>query len=398
MAENIRKIRGIRRLTSGSYQIRWINLSGNACSYVVDDPEVAEKTREEIKRLKRQGINWQPPEFREPATIREVFEKFLIEKKDDSSCSTTDTYAVAGDVFDKFLKERYRPPFSANILSRQLLLEYREWLRLPGRNKNGDKLALSTVKKYIRQLEGVWKWARNSEIWPDDIPEPRYLDFSRLPRPAKKIPMRQEMDACISFLTGEHKAFAIFLRMTGMRPMESALINPRTDIDWAMRTIEIRAENEKTGTGRIVPVSNWVYNWLKKRCSENIGPKLFYVTILEKPSGKKEVFRKPFTEAWRKAIAAGLVRPTLQGIAPLKSFRGGFKSMMLGLGADSDAVDYLQGHTLGDLKNARADYLDPLIATPLRSIVELIPAIQDKFDDNVLPVLPFYDQKTNFGS
>ncbi len=93
------------------------------------------------------------------------------------------------------------------------------------------------------------------------------------------------------------------------------------------------------------------------------------------PSGRRKGERerqaraRDIARAWKRAG----VREEAW-VQPDDAFRRGFKSGLLALGAHPDAVDYIQGHALGR-GGARARYIDPWQALPLRETVKLIPKI-----------------------
>jgi integrase len=131
-------------------------------------------------------------------------------------------------------------------------------------------------------------------------------------------------------------------------------------------TLTLRKDIIKTGPGRVIPLSPHLLDELA-----TWGSREGYVILSGRRRGPRERQARPrdLDRAWKRAG----VRAAVWEGRPFHAFRKGFKSGLLALGVSADAVDFLQGHSLGS-GSSRGRYIDGALLG-LRHAVERIPRI-----------------------
>jgi integrase len=276
------------------------------------------------------------------------------------------TVAIGLDVFLHFVEAQSKRPTVA-MLSRTLLEDFMAWLARPDTSVHGQRRADVTIAKLVRTAQLMWIWAEGSDKWPGTIPRPRPLTRGDLPdsRPQPVVaPTWDEMNACVLACRGAQRKLATWLRYTGLRVGESMLFT-WSDVDFGRGELTIRPELDKNKVGRIVPLSPHILDeiatWGKREghlipSGRRPGPR------------EREARGRDMARAWARAK----VREAVYKRRPDHAFRKGFKSELIAAGAHIDAVDFLQGHSLG--AGSRGRYIDPS-RLPLREAVALIPCI-----------------------
>lgn len=349
------------------YQIRWWSLRKCHRSHQAPTLRVANQIAREIEEQKARGIDWAPAGLREDPPLDEVTRLFLSERADHLRASTIRNYAVRLDLFLRFLRERHpRGPLGASLLSRPMLNELFAWLRKPETGRHGHRRGAESAARVVEVVQLFWTWAEGSERWPD-IPRPRTIDLPKSDPQPVVAPTWAEMDACVAACNGWQRRLALWLRYTGLRVGESMLFL-WSDIDMIAGTLTIRPEVNKTGAGRIVPLSPHLISEIA-----GWGKREGYVIPTGRKPGKRE--REPRPRDIKRAWTRAKVRPEAAR-QPDHAFRRGWKTGMLALGAHPDAVDYLQGHALGTV-GGRRRYIDPWQALPLVETAARVPAIGD---------------------
>jgi len=358
----IRRRKGAR---GTSYQVRWRKLDGTETSWSCSTDKAARSIQREVELALDTGRDWQPeqPATEGPPTLRVIAEAYQDARALRCRPDTLRVEAYQLDLFLRFVEQRGKGD-DVTILSRSLLDEFLGWLRRPETGLHGKQRGMEACVKGVRAAQLLWAWAEGSERWPE-IPRPRTVDLPRTAPAPVVAPTWQEMDACITACSGWQKQFAIWLRYTGLRSGESMLVEWR-DVDMERGTLSIRPEIDKNGAGRVVPLAplllDEIATWGKREgyvipCNRRPGPR------------EREARGRDLRRAWQRAG----VREAVWRRRPDHAFRRGFKSGLLQLGANPDAVDYLQGHNLG--AGSRGRYIDPWHALPLREVVAMVPKI-----------------------
>ena len=191
------------------------------------------------------------------------------------------------------------------------------------------------------------------------------------PRPVV-APSWVEMDAVVGACSGWNRSLAVILRYTGCRVGETMLLT-WSDLDLTTGRLTIRPEIDKMGRGRVIPLSPYLLAEL-----EGWGVREGYIVPTNGDGDRDRQARaKYMNHRWKKTG----VRAEAWTGDPHHAFRKGFKSGLLALGCQPDAVDYLQGHELGS--GARGRYIDPWQALHLEDVVGKIPLIGDS---NLVPL------------
>lgn len=137
------------------------------------------------------------------------------------------------------------------------------------------------------------------------------------------------------------------------------------DFDFERNTLHIRGElgkSKREKRGRFIPVTSHLLEAMS-----TWGRREGYVLTTNR-RGLRERLARPrdMERAW---VRAG-VRPAAWRGRPHHAYRKGFVTGLRRSGADSDAVEYLVGHSLG----LREVYTDP-DALELRAAIDLVPPL-----------------------
>ena len=141
----------------------------------------------------------------------------------------------------------------------------------------------------------------------------------------------------------------------------------RRDVDESKGTITIRPEINKKGMGRVIAVSRFLLEELRRW-----KPRGRY--LIDAGRSRRDRGQQARAADLARAWATAGVREEAW-LQPSHAFRRGWKSGMLALGAHPDAVDFLQGHSLGR-GGARDRYIDPWQALPLIEVAAMVPKIE----------------------
>ena len=194
--------------------------------------------------------------------------------------------------------------------------------------------------------------------------------MAREPSKPTVAPTWAEMDACIGAMKGWQHDLGVLLRFTGLR-VHQAMSLKWSDRDLKNARLVVRGELGKTPQeqrGRIVPVSKHLVTQVADWDRDDTG--YLVVSNRKKEHRNERMARSRDVErAWKRA---GVREEAWDG-RPHHAFRKGFVSELKRSGADSDAVEFLVGHSLG----LRGVYIDP-DALPLRGAVEKIPDLHSQ--------------------
>lgn len=350
---------------SGKHLIRWRDLAGKLQSTTARTYENAERIKRKIEDTIDGGRDYKPEVTGLETDIETVTEAYIDHRRQRLRPRTLVRYAENLDLFVRFLRTRQaKGKLSVMMLSRPLLEDYYSWLLKPENGLHKRARGADTARKIAEVTQLCWEWAEASERWPE-IPRPRKIEMVRSEAEAVVAPTWAEADACVNACKGWHKQLATFLRYTGLRVGETMLLL-WSDIDLDAGTLTLRKDIIKTGPGRIIPLSSHLLDELA-----TWGTREGWLI----PSGRREGARarlarqRDLDRAWKR----GGVREAVWKGRPFHAFRKAFKSNLLAAGATADAVDYLQGHSLGS-GSSRGRYIDGAMLR-LEETVAFIPRI-----------------------
>lgn len=359
----------IERTTDGGkpWRVRWRALDGAERSRRCSDRKTAAQLEADILRCHERGVEWEPATPSAPPALADVAARYQDARRMRVS---RHTLRVEGGHLDVFLRfcEAHRHRTIAD-LDRAMLDDFLGWLLDPKTSRHG-KVARKpgSASRVVGAALLLWQWAEDSGRFPGIPRAPRELDLPRS-RPAPVVsPSWAEMDACIAACRGWQVKLATWLRYTGLRVGESVLFE-WSHVDMTRGQLTIPPELDKNGVGRVVPL---------------------HPTLLDEIAtwGKREGYVVPVGRAAREDSGRDLRRPwkrsgareALYAQHPAHAFRRGFKSGLVALGANADAVDFLQGHTLG---GSRGRYIDGSML-PLAETLAMVPVIGKAAAGNVV--------------
>lgn len=367
-----------------AYQVRWYTLAGPETSRPAPNYGAAKALKLEVEEALACGREWRPDVTGEEPSIKDVanaYVKYRAARHVAGARISANTLRMDGvhlELFVRFCTTKSKAP-TVSILSRSLLQEYMLWLAKPETSRHKKKRAGITIARIIQAAQWMWEWAEDSDQWPGMIPRPRLLaDLPESPALPVIAPTWQEMDACVHACNGWLRRLATWLRYTGLRVGESMLIEWQ-DIDTERGELTIRPEIDKNGVGRTIPLCQLILDEIATWDTTDIGKRTgFIIPFRERPNAGERAPRtsRNMARAWKRAN----VREAVWKKRPDHCFRKGFKTNLLALGAHPDAVDALQGHSLG--AGSRGRYIDST-RLPLRETLALIPPIAAP-TDNVL--------------
>jgi integrase len=348
------------------YRVRWRTLSGEARCQQCPSRRTAVEIDAAVKEAHCRKRDYEPaPVGGEPA-VSEIARAYMESRAVRFRKHTMRVDGMHLDLFQRFLKQRDpKHSATAGVLSRALLDEFLTWLMRKETSRHGKKARrLSSAAKSVRAVQQLWKWADGIDRWPG-IPRPREMELPRAVSAAVVAPTWAEMDSCVLACRDWQRQLATWLRYTGLRAGESMLLL-WTDLDLKRGMLTIRPEISKTGVGRTIPISPIILDEIAtwgKREGYLIPTKRHADAKHHRDPRARDILR-----AWKRAG----VREEVWRQRPEHAFRRGWKSGMLQLGANADAVDYLQGHSLG--AGSRGRYIDAMML-PLVETVAKVPAI-----------------------
>jgi integrase len=345
--------------------VRWWDLSGRQRERTCPNLATAKRLKAQIEREQALGRDWRPERRGALVELPAVALAFLEAQRPRLRRSTIERYAVCLDYWIDWMRRRHGSYMPSDLLERQLLERYYGDLLAPGAGQHGRTRSASTANEMIGVVHTMWRWAEESGRWPGEIPRPRRIPLAQARGRAVVAPTWAEMDACVLALEPGTWArrLATVLRYAGLRPGEVLLLEwEAVSLDDATATLY--AETVKSGPGRVIPLSPHLVD-------EMAGWGVREGRVIAGATADRRALSRLLRAAWKKA---GVRDAVWSHHASSRALRRGWKSGMLGLGANADAVDYLQGHTLSR-GSARGSYIDPWQALPLRETVAMVPKI-----------------------
>lgn len=373
------------------YIVRWRDPDRQQRSRKAPDLATAKILQRDVERAIALGQRWAPAHQNALPALAEVerdedggesivgglVHDFILDRKRTLRPNTMVQYEVGLAQFVAFVRAQNptRRRLTVDLIDRETLAAW--WAALIAAG-----MSVSTARLRIGAVHRCWDWAYDSDVYRHDTQRPRYLDMPAALYAPPVAPTWEEMDTFIR-VAGEladakdaagrrlgtypverawRRKLGIVLRFTGLR-VEQALLLRWDDLDLEAATLTVRPELGKTKSerkGRVVPISPHLVQHLA-----GWGVREGFVIANEK--GVRRAASNLTTDIWK---ATGVRAAAWEG-HPHHAFRYGFTSGLKRLGADTEAVEFLVGHTVS---GARAHYLDPE-AIPLRDAVKLIPPL-----------------------
>lgn len=341
------------------------------------DHDTAKRLKLEIEKRSAIGERWEPEFERARPTLDTILGTYLDERMRMLQPRTAEQYARALDLFLRFLRaEHGAAPLYPDLLSKGTLGAFYDWLaagsgRVPPHDRPHQRVSTAprtpqTCRKNVEVVQLAWAWAADSDDYADEAPRPRTIEMPEGETDPTVAPSWSEMDACVEAAEGWIRKLAIVLRFTGLRVQQVMRLR-WDDVDLDLGTLRIRGALGKSAEerrGRIVPLSPHLVDelsgwgvrdgWLVP-CNRQPGPR------------EREARGRDMARAWKRA---GVPEDRWRN-QPDHAFRKGITSGLKRLGADTEAVEYILGHSRPSVRGA---YLDPDFL-PNREAVTLIPAI-----------------------
>lgn len=369
------------------YIVRWRDPDGTERIRTVPDFDTAKKLQRDVERTVALGRRWEPADrhaLPELAVITRVegeeritaglVHDYLADRARLFGSETVRSYSRALALFVAQIRSENptRRRLTVDLLTKEAVGRFYDQLIADGR-------AISTARLRVTPLQGMWEWGYEDDRYGDYLGRPRRLEMPTPVYTPARAPTWAEMDACIwaAWRMARRKTspgrypniermwryrLAILLRFTGLR-VDQAMRLTWDDVDIDRGTLVVRGELGKSRqerAGRIVPLSEHLLEHLA-----GWGVREGWLVAPNKTDRGSISWR--MARIWSQS---GVPEAVWKG-HPHHTFRKGFTSSLKRLGADTEAVEYLVGHST---KGARAHYLDP-DALPLRDVVALIPAL-----------------------
>lgn len=253
-----------------------------------------------------------------------------------------------------------------DVLTFVRLSEYHAHLSSPATGRHLHGRSAETIRKHIEAIELVWRWAWQRQARGDyhGVPQPDSLELERQAAPHKLAPSWEQMDACIAAATGWQRDLYVLLRCTGLRVQQAMELQwADVRIDGPVPSLHVRPElgkSKQERRGRFVPIAPVLVAELA-----GWGRREGYV--LRCGRDKRVARARDADRAWARAAVD---RSIWKGCGH-HAFRAGFVSGLKLLGADTEAVEHLVGHSRGSV---RERYASPE-SLPMVVAVGLVPPI-----------------------
>lgn len=389
------------------YLVRWYDPDGTQRGKSVPNHATAKKLQRAVEEQVALGKAWEDPDSRSAPTLLDwsltraadakpedepdrtitggVFRLYLIDAARELAPGSHVVYTRALVRFVEFVAKRTRRKVpTAKDLTRDALSAW--WAEL----RHVEGLAISTCNLYVTAVNEAWAWAHEHEEHGELVPRPRKIGLPARPKVPVVAPTWAHTDAFLhtaqqleqdarTWVDARHWRWryelGMVLRCTGLRRLQAMMLR-MNDFDLDAAVLVIRGELGKSRAekmGRVVPVAPVLVAFLREL--EKLGRKPDDFVIGPHYEGRKDAATKGMYDIWR---ASKVPEKVYKG-RPDHCFRKAFTSGLKRLGADSEAVEYLIGHSEGGV---REDYLDP-DALPLRDAVARVPAVAP------LVILPF---------
>ena len=223
-----------------------------------------------------------------------------------------------------------------------------------------DGIAPRTVNFEIAVMRAFYNWLIDVREVPIHNPASRIRKLREPEGPKKSLPT--DKLTALNEAAGTNPYQMLLLKLgltTGMRGAEMVTLT-WDDIDLEAGLVNLRPENSKTQSGRVLPLRDDVKELLKglERATGGTGNERLFFGFAKDP--------KALRYQWKKlCFAAGL-----EGIG-LHALRHTFGTLMLRNGVDLRTVQELMGHK--QLKTT-AGYLTPADSDTVRGVLDKLPS------------------------
>lgn len=354
----------------GKWRVRWIESPGGKRvdrSITCSSKKEAEVLCAQVVISLKQRGSFSQRVYQ--TTLGDAFEQYLAIKVFPEA--TQNTLRQKATVLDMFLSHcRGRAlHVGCDALNPMRVAEfYALVMTTPGRN--GTPRSRNSAAKYVSIVQTAWQWLY--DVGHPGVNPPRKMRPPRDPAPRWSAPTFRDVDRLIDEQNSEvAKRASILLRFTGLRPGQVC------KLEWHMFnlsdcTLRIDGSLGKTAQerrGRRVPISKHLAQLMS-------GWGIRYGKVIP----RSRLYAHNWADAWERVIQksnpldARRISEAVKG-QPIYCIRKTFTSELKSRGADSEAVEYLLGHSLG----IREHYLDA-VALPLREAIELIPTYTPRTD------------------
>ncbi len=363
------------RLPSGalSWVVRWRE-GGKARKRRVRSNRAAKELAASVQHSEDVGAAWVAPvaERDRRATLYDMMRAYLEHQGRRCKPRTLSSMAVPLDLYRRRFGEGADP--SVEVLTLASLEAWHDELRRSGRG--GKPRSPATVRKYLAEVEGAWRWAWDrADDWPGIGPFRSLVRDLRVPVGETVVaPTWAEMDAAIAACRDVWvRRCAVVMRFTGLR-ISQVLRLQWSDVDMQAAVLKVRGELGKSRQeqrGRTLPISPHLVRELAGwgvREGNLVGVDL---TDRRVENLVRNVDRR-LREAWSQASA----RSEVWSGRPAHSFRKGVESGLLGQALPYIHVEAYLGHVVGRSEGATsgAAYVDAA-ALPLASVAAAFPEL-----------------------
>jgi len=374
------------QLKNGRWVVRWREGGRDSpqrsitCTSERRAHALAEEIEEQVNRTGR----YEPRRAGRSSPAEVILVDYLADVARRRQPNTLRRYAQMLELWRRYIGDH---ALADEVFTYTHLADYHAHLSDPETGRHLHRRQPETVRKPVECIELLWRWAwqRQARGTYHGVPQPDSLGLERPAPPHKLAPTWEEMDACIDMADGWQHQLYVLLRSTGLRVAQAMALqwsdlelapNPRSPYtsDPHHPTLRIRPELGKSRQerrGRIIPIAPTLAAELA-----GWGRREGYVVESARTGENTRTARaRDAQRAWARAG----VRPEVwQGCAH-HAFRAGFQSGLKRLGADPEAVEYLVGHSRGDV---RERYVGPA-SLPLIEAVTLVPARNSDPPQNV---------------
>lgn len=351
----------------GSWVVRWRDGGRGSrehwqrCSSERRAHALAEEVEDQIERTGR----YEPRRAGRASAVEVILSDYLADVARRRRPNTVRRYAQMLELWRRWVGNA----LADEALTYARLADYHAHVSSPATGRHLHRRSSETVRKHIECIELMWRWAWQRQARGDyhGVPQPDSLQLERAAAPHKVAPTWEEMDACIDMAGGWQAQLYLVLRSTGLR-VGQALGLRWADLvlDTEVPTMHVRGELGKTKQerrGRVVPLAPVLARELAgwERADEWVVP-----------CGRDERVGRA-RDADRAWARAGVDAQVWKGCGH-HAFRAGFQSGLTALGANAEAVEFLVGHSRGDV---RERYVGPG-ALPLVEAVRLVPGVNGR--------------------
>lgn len=333
-----------------SWTVRWREggRGSRERQLTVSSERRAHALAEEIELALERDGKYEPRRAGRSSDLALILTEYLTEVTRKRRPNTARRYAQMLELWRRWAGEGR---LAHEVLTYHELSAYHSHLLQPETGRHLHARSVETCRMHIQCIELLWRWAwqRQARGTYHGVPQPDSLELEREPAPHKVAPSWAQMDAMIGCSDGWQHDLYVVLRCTGLR-VDQALQLQWSDLrlDRKVPLLHIRPElgkSKQERRGRWMPLAPVLVGHLA-----GWGRREGY--LLECDRKRRQARARDAQRAWQRA---GVDSAVWEGCAH-HAFRAGFQSGLKRLGVDGDAIEFLVGHSLGDV---RERYLDP---------------------------------------